>query len=337
MKARFCFFVILFPFLCGAQKADSVRVFVDSALNIMQNKSLFSKNLDWKKIRDTVKYMTNEATTYQESAPAIKFAFNLLNDKHGWLVLNDESYINPFLARDNSRINEATKSVIIKPAIKCAVLKKQYAYLSIPFFGGQSSKSMNDFAQRIQDSLCKVVLPATKGIIIDLRLNGGGNMYPMVIGVSNLLPDGKLTESVNSNGDVDGAFILKNRSITLLDTIIVRLKRTCGDLQKIPLAVLIGPATGSYGEQLAIVLSTRKNTMLIGENTAGYVTANNGFLLPGNNNGIVIGESYTKDKTGKVYLDDVVPGVRVIGGDDFINLLNDKKIAAAINWLSGKR
>ena len=337
MKARFCFLIFLLPLLCGAQKADSVRVFIDSALNIMQNRSLFAKNLDWKKIRDTVSFMTKEATTYEEAAPAIKFAFNLLNDKHGWLVLNDESYINPFLARDNSRINEATKSVITKPAVKCTVLQKQYAYLSIPFFGGQSSKAMNDFAQRIQDSLCKVVSPATKGIIIDLRLNGGGNMYPMVIGVSNLLPDGKLTESVNSNGDIDGAFILKNRSVTLLDTITVRLKRTCGDLQKIPLAVLIGPATGSSGEQLAIVLSTRKNTMLIGENTAGYVTANNGFLLPGNNNGIVIGESYTKDKTGKVYLDDVVPGVRLIGGDDFTNLLNDKKIAAAINWISGKR
>jgi hypothetical protein len=337
MKARFCFLIFLLPLLCGAQKADSVRVFIDSALNIMQNRSLFAKNLDWKKIRDTVRFMTKEATTYEEAAPAIKFAFNLLNDKHGWLVLNDESYINPFLARDNSRINEATKSVITKPAVKCAVLQKQYAYLSIPFFGGQSSKAMNDFAQRIQDSLCKVVSPATKGIIIDLRLNGGGNMYPMVIGISNLLPDGKLTESVNSNGDIDGAFILKNRSVTLLDTITVRLKRTCGDLQKIPLAVLIGPATGSSGEQLAIVLSTRKNTMLIGENTAGYVTANNGFLLPGNNNGIVIGESYTKDKTGKVYLDDVVPGVRLIGGDDFTNLLNDKKIAAASNWISGKR
>lgn len=337
MKARFCFLIVLFPFLCSAQKADSVRVFVDSALNIMQNKSLFSKNLNWKKIRDTVSYMTKEATTYEEAAPAIKFAFNLLNDKHGWLVLNDESYTNPFLAHDDSRINEATKKVITKPAVKCSVIQKKYAYLSIPFFGGQTSKAMNDFAQRIQDSLCTVVSSATKGIIIDLRLNGGGNMYPMVVGISNLLPEGKITESINSSGDVDGEFVLKNHSVTLLDTIIVRLKRTCKDQQSLPVAVLIGPATGSSGEQLAIILSTRKNTVLIGENTAGYVTANNGFLLPGSNNGIVVGESYTKDKTGKVYLDDVTPGIKVIGGDDFANLLNDKKVMAAINWIAEKQ
>lgn len=334
MKARFSILVILLPIFCAAQKADSVRVFVDSALNIMQKKSLFAKNLKWSKIRDTVQYMAKDATTYEEAAPAIKFAFNLLNDKHGWLVLNDETYINPFLSRDNSRINEATKAVIVKPSIRSAVLQKKYAYLSIPFFGGQTSTGMNDFAQRLQDSLCNVISQGTRGVIIDLRLNGGGNMYPMVIGISNLLTDGKLTESVNSGGDTDGETVLTNGAITLLDTIVIRLKRNCGQYQQIPIAVLIGPATGSAGEQLAIILSSRKNSMLIGENTAGYVTGNNGFLLPGKNNGIVIGESYTKDKNGRIYLEDVAPVIKVTGGDDFSNLMNDKKITTAINWLS---
>ena len=337
MKAVFCFLVVVLPFVCPAQKADSVRVFVDSALNIMQNKSLFAKSLEWSNIRDTVHFMAKDATTYEEAAPAIKFAFNLLNDKHGWLVLNDENYINPFLARDNSRINETTKAVIVKPAIHTSVLQKQYAYVSVPFFGGQTTKGMNDFAQRLQDSLCKVVSPATKGIIIDLRLNGGGNMYPMVIGLSNLLTEGILTESVNSSGEKDGEFILKGHSVTLLDTMVVALKRTCGALQQTPVAVIIGPATGSAGEQLAIILSTRKHTTLIGENTAGYVTGNNGFLLPGKNNGIVIGESYTRDRNGKVYIEDVAPNIKVTGGDDFLNLLNDKKIMAAMKWFSGKQ
>ncbi|MGN6400602.1 MAG: S41 family peptidase [Flavisolibacter sp.] len=337
MKAVFCFLVVVLPFVCPAQKSDSVRVFVDSALNIMQNKSMFAKILEWSKIRDTVHVMAKDATTYEEAAPAIKFAFNLLNDKHGWLVLNDENYINPFLARDNSRINEATKAVIVKPAIRTSVLQKQYAYVSVPFFGGQTTKGMNEFAQRLQDSLCKVVSPATKGIIIDLRLNGGGNMYPMVVGLSNLLPAGMLTESVNSSGEKDGEFILKGYSVTLLDTMVVALKRTCGALQQTPVAVIIGPATGSAGEQLAIILSTRKHTTLIGENTAGYVTGNNGFLLPGKNNGIVIGESYTRDRNGKVYMEDVAPNIKVTGGDDFLNLLNDKKIMAAMKWFLEKQ
>lgn len=337
MKARLYFFLLLLPVTSWSQKVDSVRVFVDSALDIMQNKSLFAKNLNWQKIRDTVRSLTKDASTYEEVAPAVKFTFNLLNDKHGWLVLNDESYRNPFLLHDDSKINEATKSAITKPAVRCSILQNKYAYLSIPFFGGQTSKAMNDFAQRIQDSLCNTISPETKGIIIDLRLNGGGNMYPMVIGVSNLLEDGKLTESVNGNGETDGELVLSNGSFTLLDTIVVQLKRQCSGLKQLPLAILIGPATGSSGEQLAIVLSTRKNTVLIGENTAGYVTANNGFLLPGKNNGIVIGESYTKDKNGKIYMDDVSPAIRVVGGDDFANLLRDKKVTAAINWLSEKQ
>lgn len=337
MKRCLWALLLLFPYISNAQKADSVRLFVDSALNVMQKRSLFAKYLDWPKIRDSVHRLTKEATTYENAAPALKFAFNLLNDKHGWLVLNGESYSNPFLLRDNSRINDATKNIITKPAVRCAVLQNKYAYLSIPFFGGQTTKAMNDFAQRIQDSLCKSISSSTKGIIIDLRLNGGGNMYPMVIGVSNLLEDGKLSESINANGEVDGTTTMKNHSITLLDTMVVKLKNSCPIIQSIPLAVLIGPATGSSGEQLAIVLSTRKKSILIGEHTAGYVTGNNGFLLPGRDNGIVIGESYTKDKNGKVYLDDVSPAIKIIGGDDFLNLLNDKKIQAAINWFSEKR
>ena len=118
--------------------------------------------------------------------------------------------------------------------------------------------------------------------------------------------------------------VLKNGSVTLLDPMVISLKRTCGEYQQIPLATIIGPATGSAGEQLTIILSTRKNSILIGENTAGYVTANNGFLLPGKNNGIVIGESYTRDKNGRIYFEDVSPTIKVTGGDDFLHLQNDK-------------
>lgn len=336
MKLRLSLLLLLAPVLVPAQRTDSVRVFVDSALNIMQNRSLFAKNLDWKVVRDSAHKLAENAGTYTEAAPALKFAFNLLNDKHGWLVIDDENYVNPFLFRDNSRINEATRKAIVKHTVHTAVLEKHFAYLSVPFFGGQTLKGMNDFAQQLQDSLCRSVSPSTRGIIVDLRLNGGGNMFPMVIGLGNIIGNGKLTESVNSEGETDGELVMSNYSVTLLDTMVVQLKHSCGNLQTLPLAILIGPATGSSGEQLAIVLSSRDNSLLIGENTAGYVTGNNGFLLPGNNNGIVLGESYTRDRNGKVYDADVAPAIKIIGGDDFTDLSQDKKLQGALEWLKNR-
>ncbi|HEX2532303.1 MAG TPA: S41 family peptidase [Chitinophagaceae bacterium] len=324
---------LLMPAGAKAQKTDSVRVFVDSALNILQHRSLFARPLNWAVIRDSAHRMAAHATTYAEAAPAVQFAFNLLGDKHGWLVLEGKEYTNPFLLRDNSRINEATRAVITKPGIRKAVLGKDIAYLNIPFFGGQTGPKMNDFAQRLQDSLCAAVNKNTKGLVIDLRLNGGGNLFPMLVGVANVIGNGKWTESVNSLGEKDGELVLKDYSVTLLDTIVVKLTRMCGDHTRLPLTVLIGPATGSSGEQLAIVLGQRKGAVLVGEPTAGYVTDNNGFRLPGRENGIVIGESYTRDAKGQVYLKDVVPAIPVPGGDDFGNLEKDAKVQAAIRWI----
>jgi C-terminal processing protease CtpA/Prc len=335
MRILFTTLLLLLLQAASAQP-DSVRRFVDSALSLMQTRSLYADNLDWQKVGDSARKLAAGATSYADAGAAIKFAFNLLGDKHGWLVLAGEQYVNPFMRRDNSRINEATRSVITKPAVRQATLQGQYAYLSIPFFGGQTTKGMNDFAQRIQDSLGKALPQKPKGIIIDLRLNGGGNMYPMVVGVSNVLGNGRFTESVNGNGEVDGSFEMKDYTITLLDTMVVRLQKTHGNLENLPVAVLIGPATGSSGEQLAIILSLRKNTVLIGEPTAGYVTGNNGFLLPGNENGLVLAESYTKDSQGKVYKTDVEPALSITGGDNFTDLKQDKKIQAALEWLSKK-
>ncbi len=324
---------IQFAVASFGQVNDSVRLFIDSALNIMQHRSLFASPLNWDVIRDSTHKIAANANNYVEAAPAIQFAFNLLQDKHGWLELNGVQYFNPFVKRDNSRINEQTLKAIVRAPIKSRILEKGYAYLSIPFTNGQTREKMNAFAQQVQDSLCKVVNPNTKGLVIDLRLNGGGNVFPMIIGIVNVLGDGSYTESVNSLGEKEGELVIKGQQITLLDTIIVKLQKSCGDLTRLPVVVLTGPATGSSGEQLAIILSIRKNTILMGEPTAGYTTGNNGFLLPGTDNGIVIGESYTRDKNGTVYLGEVHPAITITGGDNFMDLLQDKKIQTALQWL----
>ena len=332
-KLILLFILLQIAIISSAQSNDSVRVFVDSALNIMQRRSIFASSLNWMVIRDSAHKMSAKATNYAEATPAIQFAFNLLQDKHGWLDLNGVQYFNPFVKRDESRINEQTLKAIVRAPIKSAVLEKGYAYLAIPFTNGQTKDKMNRFAQQVQDSLCKVVTSATKGLVIDLRLNGGGNVFPMIIGIINVLGDGNYTESVNSLGEKEGELVIKGQQITLLDTIVVKLQKSCGDLTRLPVVVLTGPATGSSGEQLAIILSMRKNTILIGENTAGYTTGNNGFLLPGTDNGIVIGESYTRDKAGKIYLGEVSPSIYVIGGDNFIDFTKDIKIQSALKWL----
>jgi carboxyl-terminal processing protease len=327
----FAFIFLLFHHNIHAQQTDSVKVFIDSALNIMQRNSMNAHKLSWKNIKDSVTSLAKNATTYQEAEPALKYAFNQLEDKHGWLVFNGVSYRNPAYSPDTGRISTNISEAALHGAkIYSGTVANKYAYLSIPFFGGQDTGSMIRFAQQIQDSLCKQLKPGIQGIILDLRLNAGGNIYPMITGISNIYGNQR-NESIAHSfaGDWD----IKDHGIKLTETFYVYLKNNCGDYRHLPVAVLVGPVTGSSGEFLAIAFSTRPKSILIGEATAGYTTANIGFYLPGLDNGIVVSESAAVDKNGVVYLNGIEPQIKV-KGDDFFNHEKDPKIKAAIEWLN---
>ncbi len=48
---------------------------------------------------------------------------------------------------------------------------------------------------------------------------------------------------------------------------------------------------------------------------------------------MVLAMEYVRDRNGKAYVYDVVPGIKVVGGDDYFNHSKDKKIQAAVKWL----
>src|SRR4051812_42832343 len=108
---------------------------------------------------------------------------------------------------------------------------------------------MNAYAQQIQDSLCKNIDAQTKGIVIDLRLNGGGNSFPMYLGIVNVLGNGLFGESVDGSGRVRDQNIIANNQVVLHgnhnDSIVLRLQHMCRDLPNLPVVVLISPASGS--------------------------------------------------------------------------------------------
>jgi C-terminal processing protease CtpA/Prc len=172
-------------------------------------------------------------------------------------------------------------------------------------------------------------MPSTKGVILDLRLNAGGNSFPMITGVHNLFGKQKHRKDGKSFA---GDWNVVNNELRLTETFYVRLQKNCGDLTHLPVAVLIGPVTGSSGEFIAIGFSARQKTILIGEPTAGFTTANEGFELPGKDNGIVLAVSEAMDRNGNFYPNGVKPTITV-SGDDFFHREADPKIQAAVKWL----
>jgi carboxyl-terminal processing protease len=67
------------------------------------------------------------------------------------------------------------------PKITTRVFDGGYGSILIPGINYDPVK-VGAQAQEIQDSLCRLEPQQLKGLIVDLRLNNGGNMHPMITG-----------------------------------------------------------------------------------------------------------------------------------------------------------
>ena len=108
------------------------------------------------------------------------------------------------------------------------------------------------------------------------------------------------------------------------------------DWQNIPVAVLIGPGTSSSGEFLAISFKKRKNTIFIVSNTAGYVTATQGYKI---NEAVthLLSTGYGIDRESQIYDHSLSPDIYIKEPDSFNDIKNDKMVLTAIQWIKTGR
>jgi|GEM_PF-5745451 len=115
--------------------------------------------------------------------------------------------------------------------------------------------------------------------VVDLRLNTGGTMWPMLAALAPLLEEGRLGGFVTRQGTTgwsltEGQIQVDGR--TVIDAGGSR------SIRRVPptVAVLTGPLTVSSGEFVAVALAGRPNTRRLGEPTAGLPTVNDSRPLP---------------------------------------------------------
>lgn len=102
------------------------------------------------------------------------------------------------------------------------------------------------------------------GVVIDLRENGGGNMYPMLGALAPLLPPGDLGYFQTRDGQRSAWPVPPRAPLA----------------RQVAVAVLIGPGTASSGEFVAIGLRLASTVRFFGAATAGLTTANSVHPLP---------------------------------------------------------
>lgn len=322
-----------------SQSPDSVRIYIDSALYFMETKALNAKGLNWKQIKDSVYKKSEGATSYTETFPALLYAFKQLKDYHGMFANKDTMYRYPPPVNFEEVLSPGIKKEFLKGnRFVTNYFEDGFAYLRIPTMPVQQQKAMDDLANKLRDSLCMLIAKNPKGIIIDLRMNNGGNSAPMISGVGPLFH----LDTLGYGVDRDGNFLSPTR---LIDGVVVNDKaektvtvnNTCTVRKDFPIAVLIGKSTLSSAEILAIFLGQQSNVKTFGEPTVGYSNATEGFLF-GNRQGYLLLSVNKIADAGKNVNEEMLvrPDVQIKNNDNFEKPGEDPTVIAALDWLSKK-
>jgi len=161
--------------------SPAARTYLNSALDVMQNFSFYRKCIDWSTVRANAIATAEAAQAQTPSAtyPAIRTALIALGDHHSFLQPPVTGAIAPAV-------------VATHPAdsLDGEIVGGRYGYLRVPTYAptnGGTAAQATAFADTLQALVKATDASAPCGWVVDLRHNGGGNMWPMLAGVGPIL------------------------------------------------------------------------------------------------------------------------------------------------------
>lgn len=298
---------IVFMISCSPQKK-----YVIDALDIIQAHSIKKEQIDWHDYRSKVlKYGKNDKTI-DEAHNTIKYALLLLGDGHSFFVSS----------KNMKKEYSDTTMKKITPIV--SEYNNEIGYIRIPEFIG-NKKLEKAFAARIQYLIKELDKHKISGWIIDLRDNGGGNMWPMLLGIGPILGDGISGYFVNDKkefnmwGYAKGKTFVGGSIISQIDSAYQLVNTN----KKI--AVLINNKTASSGEAIAVAFKGLPKTRFFGDKSRGQTTGNSTFILSDSSMIALMTVVYA-DRDKKTYGKQIIP-------DEIAKDKDAKDLAVKwINW-----
>jgi carboxyl-terminal processing protease len=271
------------------------RRYLEVALDVMQAHAAWRHDVDWETLRARAYTRNRIADTRSQTYDVIRFVLASLGDHHS-------GFISPEMV---SRLNALT--VTDNPAPESRVLSDRLGYIRVPPFVSGRQGAIDEAATRLQRAVEEADAEHPCGWVVDLQTNGGGNMWPMLAGLGPILGTGRLGGFVDPDGVIttwsyaDGAAAEANQPRAHVIGGSYRSRASTAAV-----AVLIGRATASSGEAVAIAFIGRPNTRSFGQRTRGLTTSNDQFRL---SDGAILNLSVSAfaDRNGGVYPDGIDP------------------------------
>lgn len=340
MKKSFCIIIIL---LIGFNSKAQIShdALLDTIIVLGKSQSIMSDSVDWAMIEKEMHKRFEVQPNDTGLIEATKFMLKELGDFHGriWVkgvphngVIKD--WIRSSIDLDSTHM--AQYRYTTEPVFS-TLIDEQIGYILIPGIrmSLEDSAKAWDIRKAILD-IDKNHKP--KAWIVDLRLNGGGTMWPMLTGLSDLLGEGKIGSFYDPNTDTHEHWLMKDQDMWIdtfhiTDYGVAKLGKTHTDLSTLPVVVLTSRRTSSSGEVVALAFRNRPSTILMGEPTAGYTTGTNWQPLT-DEVVLQVAINCYADRHGNTFPGTgITPGLELSGAANFDNLEQDMYVKKAIDWI----
>ncbi|MEM6720745.1 MAG: S41 family peptidase [Bacteroidota bacterium] len=259
LNSLISFILITYVFCISCEKLQKSDPF-SQVLNIIETNSIRLDSISWEEIKSNA--IHDIRVKKKDTTIVIQDLLKQLGDNHSFYISKNKA--------NNLNNSQQTK-------IEYLLIDSEIGYLNIPSFIGNNEAACR-FSYTIIEKVKLLDNVGVKHWIIDLRNNDGGNMWPMLLGLSPLF-----------DSEIAGYFMhrkymlswqIKNGSVLQEDQIIMYnsepyyLKNN-----RSKIAILVNTKTCSSGEAVAISFTGMENVKLIGTKTCGLTTGNSVFKL----------------------------------------------------------
>jgi len=299
-------------------------------LDTLKANSIYSNRLDLDSARSELSTFLKDKEDKSDLIPFFERIYEQLGDFHGAYYYQGKGY---GMEAKNVEVPDNLKNGFkLGAKVHSGILHDRYAYLFIPPISPKNQQERTHYIEQIQKEICSFYDENMDYLIIDLKLNLGGDMYAMLGGLIPFLDDDVYGYFINDNSKPIPWSVLESK-------VYFGDEQRTDSISKCPkntfkkIAVLISPLTCSSGEALAISLKQLDNSILIGESTSAYTAASD-IISIDEEIKLLIAVAYMAD-SNKKYDEFIEPDI-VIGNEhtDFEKLEEDLFIKESIKWFN---
>ncbi|QIT11990.1 S41 family peptidase [Clavibacter michiganensis] len=275
----------------------SPQRYADMAVDLMVD-GLQADSARVAEVRAEVDAQAARARTYAGTYPALSGAAKELGGEHSSLLGPVDAAA---LFGDSPPVSAAAEP---RPTVSTA---DGITTIVVPAIVGGDEASRQRYVDAGAQALVAAVPATTRGWVVDLRGNNGGDIWPMLAAVSPLLDEGQVMSFEYADGSVPvtvaGGVVSQGSDIM-----------ATSDAGRVPagppIAVVTDGMTVSSGEAVAIAFVGQDGVRSFGQPTYGFSTGNEPRALP---DGAIVNLTVTvdADRTGRCYGGPVVPDVVV--------------------------